>query len=252
MVFRRPGDPRQIHAAELNRWNATADSTALRQPGIEEIQLPDEQHAWPVFVRNDSGAARERFDCMSLGAPIIDLELDGSVDLAFVGAVADEDKTPVILLADIGAGEIGRGVIHGLALAKVAAGSTTDKWATPNAAGHNLTPGSGKIKLLAPPTVGSASLVPVMLGFGGSDAGLAVTPGGGIPARTGESAPYSWGAATCNLIDPATGNFYSPNRDEVIRNMVPVAIEGGRLIQLKSIGGIYFIDVDSCPVDASS
>lgn len=85
-------------------------------------------------------------------------------------------------------------------------------------------------------------------GTGGGDALLAVTPEAGIAAMTTTEAPYSFPSAVCDLIDPMTGNYYSPNRTETIYSSVLVAINGDSLIQAKRIGTRYFVDVDNCPV----
>lgn len=164
---RYPGQKVNLAAAEVNRWNVTANAYYLSRLGLEEGKLPDDPYAWWVWVRNDSGLDRERFDCMSLGEPLYEMKEDGTVDLLFEGFTADPDpdKTAVILLEPIAADAYGKGVIHGLALAWVGPG--TGLWAQPNPEEHNLTPGAGNIKLLATPSETEVKLLPVLLGGGG-------------------------------------------------------------------------------------
>jgi hypothetical protein len=81
---------------------------------------------------------------------------------------------------------------------------------------------------------------------GGGDAILAVTPVGGIAAMTDATLPIVFTSATCNKINPATGDYYSPNEPIVIYNMVNIAIPATVLIQAKKIGERYFVDVAAC------
>lgn len=161
MVHRYPGQRRTISASELNRFTEAADRAVFQRDGLDAQPTAEDQQSHWVWVRNDSGANRSRFECMSLGDPILDLNLDGSVDLLFIATASDPTKTPVILLDEIGAGEYGKGVIHGLALAKCVKGAGLT--AAPNGS-NSITPGGGKIRLLAPPSDSVDKLIPVLLG----------------------------------------------------------------------------------------
>ena len=79
--------------------------------------------------------------------------------------------------------------------------------------------------------------------------GLAYTPVGGIPARTGLTAPFTWGYSTCDLVNEETGDFYSPNRTATIHNSVLTAIGGSKVIQFKQIGAKYFVTGKLMAVD---
>lgn len=157
---------KRLSKQQIEQWDrATQQRQSLRENSIAD----DQQSHW-VWVRNDSGAARERFECMALSDPLFNLDLDGSVDLMFKAIASDPAKTPVILLEPIASGEFGKGVIHGLALAKVGSGSATATTATPGT--HKLTPGSGAIKLLSAPSASVDTLLPVLLGAGGGASGI--------------------------------------------------------------------------------
>ena len=82
----------------------------------------------------------------------------------------------------------------------------------------------------------------------GGDAILFVTRTGGIAARTTTTLPHTFPSATVDLLDPVTGNVYSPNRTQTVYNMtnIVVAHVANRPRQAKKIGIRYFIDVDDC------
>lgn len=75
---------------------------------------------------------------------------------------------------------------------------------------------------------------------------LAVTPAAGIAAMTDTTFPLTFPFATCYRVDPDTGDYFDPPEEVVVFNMVTVAIAGQVLIQAKSIGSRYFVDVDNC------
>ena len=148
MVWRYPGQRAGLSANELNRTNAAVERVERSRLGLAELTAPEDQQSHWVWIRNDSGADRERFDCMSLGDPIFEMLDDGTVDLLFEGLTAAADKTPAILLEPIADGEMGKAVIHGLALARVGSGSTSERTATPDS----------EVKLL-PVLLGSGSVL---------------------------------------------------------------------------------------------
>ncbi len=84
--------------------------------------------------------------------------------------------------------------------------------------------------------------------IGGGDGVLFTTRTGGILARTTTALPHTFPSAICDLIDPATGDYYSPNREEQIFNSTAVTIVHvtARVHQAKSIQGRYFVDVSDC------
>ena len=78
----------------------------------------------------------------------------------------------------------------------------------------------------------------------GGDGKLAITPAGGIAARTTTSVPHTFPSATCRLIDEVTGGYYTPDQTLVVHNSTRIAVAAGRVIQIKQIGTRYFVDVD--------
>ena len=80
-----------------------------------------------------------------------------------------------------------------------------------------------------------------------SGALLGVTPLGGVPAAL-SSAPFAFGSATCNLVDPATGALTGSTK--TFYNIVNKQIAGSVLVKAEQTGPIYIIDVASCPVTA--
>lgn len=87
-----------------------------------------------------------------------------------------------------------------------------------------------------------------MVGGGGGDAILFITRTGGIAARSTTTLPHTFPSATVDLLDPSTGNLYSPNRTAEVHNSTTIAIAhvAYRPHQGKKIGNRYFVDVDDC------
>lgn len=81
---------------------------------------------------------------------------------------------------------------------------------------------------------------------GGGAAIMAVTPAGGIAARTDNTIPLTFPSATCFRLDGVTGNYASPAEEVTVYNMTNVVIAGQSLIQAKKIDGRWFVDVDNC------
>lgn len=241
MVWRSPGQRAKLSASELNRTNAVVQRVERSRLGLTELTASEDQQSHWVWLRNDSGSDRKRFDCMSLGDPLFEMLDDGTVDLLFKGLTAAVDKTPAILLEPIANGEMGKAVIHGLALARVGSGSTSARTATPDATNHRLKPG-GEILLLAAPHASEVKLLPVLLGAGSRESILIKTPVGGIPAATG-SGPYTWGSATCKVVTDAG---VVTAADLVIKNIVNKAIAANVQGKADPVGSIYVIDVASC------
>lgn len=226
-------------------WNAMAQAFNYGAIGLGANAVRRLPVGLPIVtVKNDSGADRSRFDCMSLGAPIEALADDGSVDLIFLADVADADEVPIILLEPIANELYGKAILHGLALAKVGGGTGT--FATPDATNHRLAPATtGMIKLLATPHATDPKLLPVLIGGGGSgddNCILIKTPGGGIPAASG-SGPYTFGSATCTVVSDA-GVVGSST--VTVKNIVNQAIAANVVGKAERYGSIWVIDVASC------
>lgn len=160
----------QIKPGQMPRaveWNALADrynGGSVGLAGYDGRSLGISSGL--VRVKNVSGSDRDRFDCMSLGDTVIELETNAQQDLWFEADTADPDETPVILQEPIADGLVGVGRIFGVTLAKIATASATSlRSATPNASNHNLDAGvSGPIGILSSPSASAASLRPVLLG----------------------------------------------------------------------------------------
>lgn len=165
------GAPLQIAARD---WNNIADAVNLKG-GLSvsdgDKSLSNFGLIW-VWVKNTSGNDRGRFDCMSLGDLVFNIETNAQQDIVFEAKTADASKLPVILQEPIANNRIGRAAIAGLTLAKVATASSTSHLSgTPNASGHNLTPGQdGPSQLLASPSTSAATLRPVLLGLRNNNA----------------------------------------------------------------------------------
>lgn len=124
-----------------------------------------------VKAYNDSGVDRARWDCMSLKhAPRFTIGADGLESVVFDAIQANADEPAAILQEPIAAGKFGNVLIFGYTLAKIAtAAAVSEMAATPNAAGHNLLPGSdGTVRLLAQPSTTAASVRPVLVGSAAS------------------------------------------------------------------------------------
>ena len=256
-AHRVPGLKPRIAAEEINRWNRIAEqsreqSFVERQP--DALEVFEGTQAWWVWIRNNTGNDRERFEVMNLGDPITDFLDDGTADLIFEGEAASSAGTPVILTEPIaGDGELGKAVIHGLAIAKVLAG--TGRTASIDAT-FKLTPGSGSITLLQDPDAANEKLLPVLLGAGGESSSdiLAFTPGGGIPAATSLAGVVTFGQATGALAVRQAGanETWGPGgaNVELFNKVIGVAIPGNRLVKATLVDGIsssrYVVDLASC------
>lgn len=161
------GDGKNLRASEINRWNAIANQHArgeLRSPTPPRLNAYD-PNSRVALVKNTTGADRAAFDTMAIEGLLWDLEADGTADIIFELAAAAADKQPAILIEPIAAGEFGRAVVDGLAIAKVKGG--TGSQATIDAAGHRLEPAeSGAIVLLQTPHATEERLLPVVLHAG--------------------------------------------------------------------------------------
>ncbi|GAB5404294.1 MAG: hypothetical protein Aurels2KO_25250 [Aureliella sp.] len=203
-----------------------------------------------VKVKNTSGSDRSRWDCMSLGDTRFTIGDDGEESVVFEVETAASDKTPAILQEPIADNKFGDALIFGYTLARIkTASAATDLRGTPNATDHNLSASSdGPVQILAAPSTSADSLRPVIIGAAAALAtGLAETPPGGIPGKTGSGTgadPWVWGSATCTVIDTVTGEKGADTL--VIKNMVDSAIGGEEQIQWKAIGGTKFVDVEGC------
>lgn len=168
-IPRSPG--KVITGISPRTWDAIADRLnggRVEAAGVGATPELSGLNAGWVWVKNTSGSDRTRFDCMALGDPVMSLTTDGNVDVLFNATTASATASPAVLLEPIANGRVGRAVIYGLCLAKVAiATSTSLLFAEPQPS--NLKPvSSGTIKLLTAPSTTEIKLLPVVLGSGGA------------------------------------------------------------------------------------
>jgi hypothetical protein len=229
-------------AAEWNSIAESYNSGAIGASGYPGRRLPESSGL--VYVKNNSGSDRLRWDCMTLGNTTETIGNDGNELIVFAATTASSDGTPVILQEPIAAGLLGVGRIFGQTLAKLATASDAGHLnGTPNASGHNLTPGAdGPIKILSAPSTGGASVRPVLLGAAARNEILIKTPGGGIAAATG-TGPYTFGSATCTVVSDAG---VVGSETVTVKNIVNEAIAANVIGKASRVGSIWVIDVASC------
>lgn len=162
MVWRSSGQRARLSANELNRTGLAVERVERSRLGTKDLDSVREHLTWWCWVRNDTGADRKRFECVSLGDPLYDSELDGSVDLLFKAEESDPAKTPAILIDDIADGEYGRAVCYGLAEALVEGGDITHKYAKPTTSNTLEPSASGPFRLLKAPDASAQKLLPVL------------------------------------------------------------------------------------------
>jgi len=247
---------RAITAIRPATWNKIAQTINAGALGANGGGSGRAGANW-VMVKNSSGSDRARFDCLALGDPVVALTTDGQVDLLLNAVAADPAKAAVVLVEPIANNQTGYGVLVGLVLAKVLSGSTSFRFGEADASGSAIKPvASGPIRLLGAPSASASVLLPVLLGGGGAsvDVGVAKTPSGGIPARSG----ITLGVATCTL-----GETYddggvikireaTPTTTALIYNSTSIATSGSAWIHWKLENGRRLIDVDDCNADGSS
>lgn len=169
------GDPRRLGHDEVNRWNRTATRDQLGQLRKSGVSIPTSRRYDPnarvVFAENTTASDRARFECMGIDATdclLWQLDENGEFDVVFKLAAADPELAPAMLIEPIAAGEFGRVVIDGPAIAKIeTADDAGYRFATPQTSTHSLLPtAAGPIKLLAAPSISAATWVPVVLNYG--------------------------------------------------------------------------------------
>jgi hypothetical protein len=116
----RPGEPLAIPAAAYNAFVDAARESQTRRLAQEQGSQPAGRQTGIVFVRNDGGEDRERFDVLGIEEPVFtpaDDEDTFKNQVALAGVVPTaEDHTGklVILLEPIAAGAVGRACIAGV------------------------------------------------------------------------------------------------------------------------------------------
>ena len=123
----RSGAPLEIPAATFNTFIDAARDYRARQNVRSVDSVPGRQQADVILVRNDSGAARSRFDVLGLSAPLINPVNAEAADGEWAAQVALSGVTPTadyvgrfgVLLEPVADGALGRTVIAGAAWARV-------------------------------------------------------------------------------------------------------------------------------------
>ena len=117
----KSGDPLAIPAATFNSFVDAAKDFQARQLAQQQGSQPTQKAGTSViFVRNDSGEDRERFDILGIETPIFTPTDDEDAfknQVAVAGIVptaADHAGKFVILLEPVAAGEVGRACISGV------------------------------------------------------------------------------------------------------------------------------------------
>ncbi len=125
-----PGQRLRIPAES---WNAVLDATATVQ--AERFRQTAESDAaslrGEILIRNDTGAARDRFDIVGIGSPLI---LPSDNLAAFHGRVALQGVAPdasrpgiyAVLQEPVAAGRCGRAITSGITPVRVQVNATTD------------------------------------------------------------------------------------------------------------------------------
>lgn len=93
--------------------------------GNQPARVGQQRNAGVIFVRNDSGSDRDRFDVLGVGAPIVSPtdnldEFKRQVTFAGVTPVEDDHAQKFVVLQEpVAAGGLARAVIHGVTVARV-------------------------------------------------------------------------------------------------------------------------------------
>ncbi|MBX3444251.1 MAG: hypothetical protein KF774_17750 [Planctomyces sp.] len=134
----RPGDP--IDSISAPAWNAMLEAARAHQQGrlgggADPAGM--RRNPQPIRIRNDSGAAVERFRCLRLGQPIIlpvgAAETAALEEATLRGAAADPAASVCVALEPIAAGAIGLAAAHGATYAILDVPDTqTYEWARPH------------------------------------------------------------------------------------------------------------------------
>lgn len=165
---RKPGEQFEVKAFEFNAMldagrAARAGQVGIKAEGLELLALSAGQGV--VRVKNNTGADRNRYACVSLGPARWTLDRNNKLaGLVFEVTAADPWKPIAILQQPLKDGAIGAAVIYGPSLVDVAAGGTsTHRWALADAASHTLKAATGgQVRLLdAPPSGGGVILAMV-------------------------------------------------------------------------------------------
>jgi hypothetical protein len=140
------GQPLRIPAAD---WNKIIDATRAHFEkqlggGTRPAHI-GQQNAGIIFIRNDTGADRKRFDVVGLGEPIIGPDANADEfkrQVAMIGLAPTASHLArfAVLQEPIVAGGIGRAVVDGITIARANLATTDPHTLAPIAGGSILEP----------------------------------------------------------------------------------------------------------------
>lgn len=234
---RHRGEKSRLAASEINLWNQSAvDLQSLRKV-LTTSEREQEELAWTVPVRNDTANQLAIGSTMALGAVIMPLNTDDTVDLVFaINDVASHDDIPCVLIEPIRPGFVGRAVVAGVAKALVDGTSfVAQRFARPMV-GNLLEPSAeGSIRLLDSPAAG-VSMVPVVLGTS--------SPGGEVNLfrfqLTSDLAATALSTATALFANATTGTVINSGSFRAFTDAEGMAIEAG--------GNIFIVHINQRPL----
>jgi hypothetical protein len=152
----KSGDPLVIPASTFNAFIDAAQAHQAQQRALGAEGMRDFGHAATVRVRNDSGAAVDRFGVLGIDGPVIGpdanlVEFQGRPTLKGVTPIAGaHDGKFVVLLDPIGNGRIGRACAAGLTVARIDVSDAVHGYADIDNgdASHLASASSGAAKIL--------------------------------------------------------------------------------------------------------
>lgn len=165
MMFR----DKRLNKEKTEQWDRAAKR--ITQQSVRELISAGEPQSIPIWIQNDSGAARDLGEVLGVGAPLFSMSTQGTEDLIFSGitfntaAQNNQWRQPCVLLEPIPSGEVGRACIAGVCLAWVEKGANTSIRTARIDTGlslYTLTTG-GPIRLLGDVSVSAKTLLPVLL-----------------------------------------------------------------------------------------
>jgi len=206
----RPGEPIIIPASTYNAFIDVANWFALTRPDTAGSGPPNRAAGSPVVVaiRNDSGAAIDRFDVLGISGPLFSPtdaydQFSEVVRLTGVTPTAAHVGAFAITLEPLRAGKIGRAVIEGVSVARVFMADNADTYADIRVGetGTLLSGGGGSVRLLSVQDAGDRddpdiAVCLVRLGAGAEAFRLV------IESVDGTGAPWEY---TAKRVDIGTG-----------------------------------------------
>lgn len=198
------GQRLRVPARDYNAFAAAAEDFERRRLQ-QQTEPPSRREV--IYVRNDSGADRGRFDVLGLDVPVI-LPEDNpdhfAVQIALSGvlpAAAHVGGSWAVLLEPLAEGAIGRACLAGACVARVKRNAATDRYcdvAAGNVRLQSSATGPAQVLWIEPVTLGTDAwaILRIGAGGGGSDSPIRLvrvkkTGGAGGSAYTAPSWTYA-------------------------------------------------------------